>query len=791
MGSVSSLIPGTKNCRGSDHKLKKGFQCKRGGLLKHGFSHDHNAKNNNNSKLDHGSAGTGNSDDFFYIKVSHKPRGDETPDDAGSRKTPTELSARLEQGIMGSVSSLIPGTKNCRGSDHKLKKGFQCKRGGLLKHGFSHDHNAKNNNNSKLDHGSAGTGNSDDFFYIKVSHKPRGDETPDDAGSRKTPTELSARLEQSAENSFTPQFPRSSSSSVETHNSLSTILGTNLSHIDRPKNQTPEPKHDMSSGSPCDSGISGSSWTNDGANSRTKWTGGVNGDGGTSNSSTRSTSVLSDCISGPASVKTDTAAKNAEMNRTSPFTDRNLPSSTESEVSEERQLYSSESAENSFTPQFPRSSSSSVETHNSLSTILGTNLSHIDRPKNQTPEPKHDMSSGSPCDSGISGSSWTNDGANSRTKWTGGVNGDGGTSNSSTRSTSVLSDCISGPASVKTDTAAKNAEMNRTSPFTDRNLPSSTESEVSEERQLYSSEVSQHALRAQQLLQLQVLQLQQDKDRLQEEVDQLIKDRDATESQLIYKHQHTPLTPTLEETQWEVCQKVGEISLLKQQLKDSQADVTSKLNEIVSLRAALRETRSKMEELEEKHRECEETLHLRSTEMEVCENELQRKKNEAELLREKAGKLETDVKTLKQDLLVAKEEHLELLSLKVQLQEQQHLLQICQSKLADQETSGQVDVLQKEVETLREQLEDEKQKKEKILSSFHREKQTWNKEKDKVIRYQKQLQFNYVQMHRKNQELEKKLNSKVDNRTEKDQTQEDTDVRKTEVRYDEMMATEI
>lgn len=140
-------------------------------------------------------------------------------------------------------------------------------------------------------------------------------------------------------------------------------------------------------------------------------------------------------------------------------------------------------------PQFTRSSSSSMETHNSLSTILGTNLSHIDRPKNQTPEPKHDMSSGSPCDSGISGSSWTNDGANSRTKWTGGVNGDGGMSNSSTRSTSVLSDCVSGLASLKTDTAVKNVEMNRTSPFSDRNISSSMESEVPEERQLYSSEV--------------------------------------------------------------------------------------------------------------------------------------------------------------------------------------------------------------------------------------------------------------------------------------------------------------
>lgn len=100
------------------------------------------------------------------------------------------------------------------------------------------------------------------------------------------------------------------------------------------------------------------------------------------------------------------------------------------------------------------------------------------------------------------------------------------------------------------------------------------------------------------------------------------------------------------------------------------------------------------------------------------------------------------------------------------------------------------------MESLHEQLEDEKRKKDKILSSFQREKQTWNKEKDKVIRYQKQLQFNYVQMHRKNQELEKRLkerNSKVEDRTEKDKdrTQEDTDIRKTDVSYSEMVATEI
>lgn len=139
---------------------------------------------------------------------------------------------------------------------------------------------------------------------------------------------------------------------------------------------------------------------------------------------------------------------------------------------------------------------------------------------------------------------------------------------------------------------------------------------------------------------------------------------------------------------------------------------------------------------------------------------------------------------------------MELLKLKDQLQEQQNLLQALQSKKADRETSEDLDVLQKEVERLREQLEEEKRKKEKILSSFQHEKQTWNKEKDKVIRYQKQLQCNYLQMHRKNQELEKRLkerNGKVENRTEKDRdrTQQETDVRKTDVRYSEMVATEI
>ncbi|KAL7823611.1 hypothetical protein AOLI_G00330450, partial [Acnodon oligacanthus] len=248
-----------------------------------------------------------------------------------------------------------------------------------------------------------------------------------------------------------------------------------------------------------------------------------------------------------------------------------------------------------------------------------------------------------------------------------------------------------------------------------------------------------------------------------------------------------------------VCQKTGEISLLKQQLKDTQADVATKLSDIVSLKASLRDAGSRLEELEQKNRDCEEALHTRSTELEVCQNELQRKKNEADLLREKVGRLETDIKGMKQELAVAKEEQVQLLSLRAKLEEQQLQLQIRQAKMevfGAKERSGEVrdrsidmDALQKEVERLRGQLREEKEKKSKLVSSFQQERHTWNKEKDKVIRYQKQLQYNYLQMHRKNQDLEKilrELTAEMDSRTELD-----VDAHSPELRCNELVATQI
>lgn len=76
------------------------------------------------------------------------------------------------------------------------------------------------------------------------------------------------------------------------------------------------------------------------------------------------------------------------------------------------------------------------------------------------------------------------------------------------------------------------------------------EKEVEELKRLYAAklrQVSQHAQRSQRSLQLQLFKAQQEKNRLQEELDSLKRER-SQEAGATAKR----TSPTLEETQWEV-----------------------------------------------------------------------------------------------------------------------------------------------------------------------------------------------------------------------------------------------
>ncbi|CAI5797033.1 Hypothetical predicted protein [Podarcis lilfordi] len=93
-------------------------------------------------------------------------------------------------------------------------------------------------------------------------------------------------------------------------------------------------------------------------------------------------------------------------------------------------------------------------------------------------------------------------------------------------------------------------------------------------------------------VQLQLYKAQQEEKRLQEELDR--QQRQCEELRL--QHQQAErLSPILEETQWDVCQKTAGISLLKQQFPDAQEEMAQKQGEIFSLKTQLREVQTEMQ----------------------------------------------------------------------------------------------------------------------------------------------------------------------------------------------------
>ena len=75
---------------------------------------------------------------------------------------------------------------------------------------------------------------------------------------------------------------------------------------------------------------------------------------------------------------------------------------------------------------------------------------------------------------------------------------------------------------------------------------------------------------------------------------------------------------------WQVCQKAGEISLLKQQLRESQAEVTQRAGEMVALRGQLKELNAQLREREDAMLGLKDSYSSKSRELEKCEGELRR-----------------------------------------------------------------------------------------------------------------------------------------------------------------------
>uniref|UniRef100_A0A3Q0RMV7 NEDD4 binding protein 3 n=1 Tax=Amphilophus citrinellus TaxID=61819 RepID=A0A3Q0RMV7_AMPCI len=244
------------------------------------------------------------------------------------------------------------------------------------------------------------------------------------------------------------------------------------------------------------------------------------------------------------------------------------------------------------------------------------------------------------------------------------------------------------------------------------------EKEVEELKRLYAAklrQVSQHAQRSQRNLQLQLFKVQQEKNRLQEELDSMRKEMSREAGAMPRR-----TSPTLEETQWEVCQKSGEISLLKQQLRDSQAEVTQKLSEIFQLKTELREARTEL-----RNRECQiDALNL------VLQG-TQRHRRPSQAAHED-GKEAEENPSARATANV--------------------FLRIFPTALLGSRGCGGPTE-----ERLRAELLLERRQSEAQAMAFEEERSTWQTEKDKVIRYQKELQASYLDMYHRNEVLEREV----------------------------------
>lgn len=279
------------------------------------------------------------------------------------------------------------------------------------------------------------------------------------------------------------------------------------------------------------------------------------------------------------------------------------------------------------------------------------------------------------------------------------------------------------------------------------------ERELAELRQGCSGklqQVARRAQRAQQGLQLQVLRLQQDKKQLQEEAARLMRQREELEDKVAAcQKEQADFLPRMEETKWEVCQKAGEISLLKQQLKDSQADVSQKLSEIVGLRSQLREGRASLREKEEQLLSLRDSFSSKQASLELAEGELPAVKPALTPADPAAAAAEP------QDALAACE------SDEAKMRRQAGVAAAASSVSLDGEVDGGGEggtrALRREVGRLQAELAAERRARERQGASFAEERRVWLEEKEKVIEYQKQLQLSYVDMYQRNQQLERRL----------------------------------
>ncbi|KAJ8960475.1 hypothetical protein NQ318_013759 [Aromia moschata] len=277
---------------------------------------------------------------------------------------------------------------------------------------------------------------------------------------------------------------------------------------------------------------------------------------------------------------------------------------------------------------------------------------------------------------------------------------------------------------------------------------------------------AQKVLKLEQMLMMQTYQLQQEKKRLVAEAQR------ANAQAERQRQEAAALRGRLEETEWGLCQKTGEISLLKTQLKECQNDQTSKCQELLQLRNDHREQRDQIEENEKEISELRASNASKDEEIAWLKAEMHKlktgnlpppsqydsldsvEKNFEDL--SETERLRAEIRELREELSdmslndysgvePGRAQRGQLITQEVSLEDLE--IQKLNGELSEESIYGST-----EAEKLRRQLEAK-------TKQFESERITWAQEKEKVLRYQRQLQMNYVQMFRRTRVLEAEIES--------------------------------
>lgn len=238
------------------------------------------------------------------------------------------------------------------------------------------------------------------------------------------------------------------------------------------------------------------------------------------------------------------------------------------------------------------------------------------------------------------------------------------------------------------------------------------------------------AYKMEQVLSLQVFKLQQEKKSLQEEFNKISAEKDNLYKNCeIYREESNNLRTQLAEISLEGRKSTEEFSDLRHMIDALNDSLAQKTEEAMLLQSQLEEKQFEIDEKEQELSEKFREVISKTEEIKSLKGNLERISGNTKTESDNSGICHNEVCT--------QTEFMKSVSPKRENSE---------SSLTS-EKDRRIAMLEEKIKILQEKVDAKD-------DHFEKEKEQWYDEKNKVIRYQKQLQLNYVQMYRKNRMLE-------------------------------------